>query len=195
MFKEAINSRGVIMKYSKIKFLMGLILLTFFLLIGCITYPVEYSFIFDDQNYATIGFQTRHRMNSPSVSFVSLDGRSLPRAEFRTHWDPITFPAGRELRMVVRARYQEERVRVEGFGLLGAMINTASDISQLTRNVDAEVSFTCPPLEPNGRYQLSFRKGSGIPGSNTLMLIDLTTGRVVYEREFELIFGGYRTRD
>jgi len=184
------------MKYPKVKFLIGLLIFfAAFLFIGCISYPVEYSFMHDEQNFASIGFQPRHRMNSPSVVFVSLDGRRPPATGLRTHWDPITFPAGRELRMVVRARYQEDRVRVEGFGLLGAMINTASEISQLTRNVDAEVMFTCPPLEPNGRYQLSFVKGPGIPGTNTLILIDITTGRIVYEREFELVLGGYRTRN
>ena len=187
------------MKLIHVKFLTVFIFLAALLSIGCATNPVEFSLLLDGQNPSTIGFLTSARTGSPGVSFVSFDGRGLPRAERGTHWDPIVFPSGRELRITVHALYEEDRarVRVGGFGVLSAIsdaVNIAQDISAVTRNVDTNVLFISPPLPPGGRFQLAFIKEPGIPGRNRLVLTDITTGRVFHEQEFEVTLGGFTAR-
>ena len=173
---------------------MGLILFVVFLFIGCITTPVEYSYISTGQSASTIGFQTKTSTGSPSVKFISLDGRALPRAERNTHWDPIVFPSGRELRLIVHAVYEEKERNVEGLGLLSTAINTVQSVSAATRNVDINIEIIIPPLEEGKRYQLYFSKGAGIPGRNVLLLIDIATGNTVHEHEFIAIFSGLSPR-
>ena len=172
--------------------------ISFFLFIGLFftgcasfrAYPVEYSFALDGQKPCTIGFQRTNRPNSPSVSFISIDGRRLPRPEPQTYWDPLIFPSERELRIHVRATYEEENIRLSGTGLVSKVVNTVAEINEMGRSVDMQVIFICPPLAPDGAYQLSFIKGTGVPGKNTLVLIDLFTGKPVVEQEFELTFRG-----
>jgi hypothetical protein len=183
------------MKPQSIIGLIGCIFLVAFLSVGCATTPVEYSFIQAGQRGATIGFLTSTNLASPSASFVSFDGRGIPRAERKTHWDPLVFPSGRELRIIVHAKYDENtKVGVGGLGVVGDVIIAAQSVSALSRNVDADVEFICPPLVDGGRYQISFSKGTGLPGSNTLILTDIATGSVIQSKEFEVALGGYYTR-
>ena len=175
--------------------MISFILLSVFLSAGCATTAAQYSFTSAGQPSSAIGFLTSKKSGSPGVSFVSFDGRGLPRAEKKTYWDPIIFPAGRELRIVVRAVYEEKnKVKASGLGTVGKVIDAAQSISAITRNVDADVMLICPPLAPGKRYQLSFSKGSGLPGSNTLILTDISTGNIVHRQEFEVSFGGYSSR-
>lgn len=74
--------------------------------------------------------------------------------------------------------------------LIGAVVNVAQDISAATRNVDADLEFTCPPLDANKDYQLSFTKEPGLPGRNILTVTEIETKNVVYQYEFKVNFGG-----
>jgi len=177
-------------KLTKI-YLTGFISLVFFLFIGCITTPVEYSFASAEQGSSAIGFLGTRSEGTPGVAFVSFDGRRLPRAEKKTHWEPLLFPSDRELNMVVHVKYEErERTKTENLGLLGTIIDTAQSVRAVTRNVDTNIDFNCPPLESGKRYQLTYSKGAGIPGRNALVLIDTTTGQIVHQQEFVVILGG-----
>jgi len=174
---------------------IGFVLFAAFLSVGCATSPVEYSLTPAGQPSATIGFLTTDKSGRPSVSFASFDGRGLPRPERKTHWDPIVFPAGRELRITVRAVYEEnDPVYVGDLGIIGNVLSAAQGVSALSRNVNADVEFICPPLAPDRRYQLSFRKGPGMPGTNTLYLTDIGSGRIVFHHDFEVSFGGFSTK-
>ena len=175
----------------KLKICVSLVTIFLLLMAGCSTSPVPYSFTPNDPNSPTINFVG----GSPGVAFVSFAGQLLPEPEGRTHWDPISFPAGRELRLVVYAAYStSSRTTLSGFGVLGAAVNVAQDVRAVSRNVDVEIEFICPPLQAGRRYQLYFTKGPGMPGTNTLTLIDLETRDVIRQQDFEVVFGGDEVR-
>jgi hypothetical protein len=129
------------------------------------------------------------------VSFVSFNGQSLPKPEKGTHWDPINFPSDTELRIIIHANYNtSSKTTLSGFGLLGTVVNTVQDVRAISRNVDADVVFICPPLGAGKNYLLSFVKEPGMPGRNILTLTDVDTGAIVEQQEFETVFGGDETK-
>jgi hypothetical protein len=172
-------------------YLLCLVVLASFLFVGCATKPAAYSLSPNEQNSSTIAFQNTFKPGKANVSFVSFNGQTLPNPEKGQHWDPITFPSRRQLRIIVHADYSTNtKTTLGGFGLLGAVVNTAQDVRAVSRNVDADVIFICPPLESGKNYVLSFVKEPGMPGKNILTLTDVATGKVVKQQEFEVVFGG-----
>jgi hypothetical protein len=172
-----------------------LVFLASFLFVGCATKPVSYSLSANEQNFSSIAFHNTFQDGKPNISFVSFDGQTLPKPEKGTHWDPISFPSDRDLRIIVHADYNPNtKTTLSGFGLLGAVVNTVQDIRAVSRNVDADVIFMCPPLQGGRNYLLSFVKEPGMPGNNILTLTDIETGQVVIQQEFETVFGGDETK-
>ena len=162
------------------RILFGLfVVLTF---ISCASKPATYLFVPEESSSASISFKT----GNPNVRFVSFDGRVLPTAEKGTRWEPIVFPAGRPLQVTVHAYYEHQQKVAASGGLLGLVSDVAGIVSTLTRGVDMQVVLTCPALMPGTKYQLSFKKESGIPGKNFLVLTDLSTKKVIYQQEFEV---------
>jgi hypothetical protein len=148
---------------------------------------------FSAEDAFKIAFKNSFKPGNTNLTFVSFDGQSLPKPEKGTHWDPINFPSGRELRIIVHADYQtNSKTTLKGFGLLGAIVNTAQDIRAVSRNVDADLVFICPPLDAGRNYLLTFTKEPGMPGKNFLTLTDTQTARVISQQEFEVVFGGDR---
>jgi hypothetical protein len=187
-FKEC-----VIMKSRTIMYL--LVFLASFLFVGCTTKPAIYSLSANERNSSSITFQNTFKTGKSNVSFVSFNGQSLPKPEKGTHWDPINFPSNSRLRIIVHADYStNSKTTLGGFGLLGAVVNTAQDIRAVSRNVDADIVFICPPLKAGRNYLLSFVKEPGMPGKNILTLTDIETGEVVVQQEFETVFGGDATK-
>jgi len=175
------------MKSRVITHLLVLVFLVSFLFSGCATKPVTYSFTGNDPAFSSVSFKT----GNPGVSFVSFNGQSLPKPESGTHWDPIELPSGIELRIIVHADfYTDSKTTLGGFGLLGAVVNVAQDIAAVSRNVDTDMEFICPPLAAGKSYLLTFTKEPGLPGKNILTLVDVETARVVIQQEFEVVFGG-----
>jgi hypothetical protein len=170
-------------------FLFGFFVL--FLFVGCATKPAHYSLSANNQDFSTISFLNSFKTDKPNVYFVSYSGQTLPKPEKGTHWNPIDFPSNTELRIIVHADYRtNSKTTLSGFGLLGAIVNTAQDIRAISRNVDADVVFICPPIRSGGNYLLSFVKEPGMPGKNILTLTDIDTGMVIKQQEFETVFGG-----
>jgi hypothetical protein len=166
-----------------------------FLFVGCATNPVTYSLSANKQDFSSIAFHDTFQAGKPNVSFVSFNGQSLPKPEKGTHWDPIDFPSDSELRIVVHADYNpNSKTTLSGFGLLGAVVNTVQDVRAISRNVDADVVFICPPLQAGRKYLLSFVKEPGMPGKNILTLTDTDAGEIVEQQEFETVFGGDETK-
>jgi hypothetical protein len=156
-----------------------LVLLGSFILLGCVT-ATPYPAVPEDSNSATISF----KWGNPGVRFVSFDGKPLPPPDRGTSWQPIILPAGRPILITVHANYEKES-SAGGSGGLGLLVATASAVSGAVRYVNTDVVLTCPPLTPGTKYHLSFTKGAGYPGKNTLVLTDLSTKKRVYEQEFE----------
>jgi hypothetical protein len=179
------------MKSRTALYLLVLVFLASFLFVGCTTKPAVYSLSPNEQNSSSIAFSNTFKAGKPNISFVSFNGQPLPEPERGTHWDPITFPSGRALRIVVHADYSTNtKTTLSGFGLLGDAVNIAQDVRAVSRNVDADVVFSCPPLKAGKKYLLSFVKEPGMPGKNILTLTDIETGEVVIQQEFETVFGG-----
>ena len=179
------------MKSRAIIYLLVFVFLVSFVFAGCATKPVTYSFAGNDQNFSSVAFKT----GNPGVSFVSFNGQTLPRPDSGTHWDPIALPSGIELRIIVHADYYtNSKTSLGGFGLLGAVVNAAQDIAAVSRNVDADMEFICPPLEAARNYRLTFTKEPGLPGKNILTLTEIETARVIVQQEFEVVFGGSDVR-
>ena len=168
------------MKSLVLKGMAVFVFLGFFAFSGCASKAELYEFVPEESN-ASISFKT----GSPGVRFVSYNGRELPDAGKGSHWDPIVFPAGTPIQITVRAYYEHQSgVSVRG-GLLGAVSTMADTVSTATRGVNTNVVFTCPPLRVGIKYQLSFDKASGIPGTNTLVLTELGSKSVIFEQEFD----------
>jgi hypothetical protein len=143
---------------------------------GCSTTPVPYSFAADGVETATISIVN----GNPGLVLVYADGFELPEPEKKTRWDPFSFPAGKPIKITVHAYYEQSNTSNQG--LLTALIASAIISS---RSVNKDVSFECPPLEAGKNYKLVFRKGAGTTGKNLLVLTDVSTGKIVYEQEFE----------
>jgi len=90
------------MKSRMIVCFSAFVLLVSFLSVGCATKPVEYSFSPTEDYTSTLTFKS----GNPGVSFVSFNGQPLPKPDKKTHWEPITFPSGIELRIIVHASYR-----------------------------------------------------------------------------------------
>ena len=162
------------MKIIRIFVLVFFITMTF---VSCMSTSVSHSFAWNEKDTAEITFVD----GNPGIRLINYDGHNLPPLERNSHWGPITFPAGRSLTMVFYAYYQQAQ-ETSNRSLLGVLVQSAIHHS---RSVSTNVVFECPPLEAGGAYTLRFRKYAGIPGANSLELVDARTRRVVYEQIFE----------
>lgn len=174
---------------------IAIFVLVLFVFAGCTTNPVLFSSFADEYNFSSIAFKNTFNAEDPNLTFVSYNGQSLPKPEKETYWDPINFPSDTKLRIVVHANYYtSSQFILSGFGLLGVVVNTVQEVRAVSRNVNADVIFICPPLEAGRNYMLSFTKEPGIPGKNILTLIDTDTLKVIEQQEFEVVFGGDKVK-
>jgi hypothetical protein len=151
------------------------------LMIGCATTSVPYSFVEDGNETASIDFIG----GNPGVKLVYFDNNELPEPDKKTHWNPVLFPVGKPLKITVHAYYQQE-ASSGSTSLLGALITVAATSAiTASRAVDRDVLFYCPALDVGKTYKLVFRKGAGTTGNNLLVLTDKSTGKLIYEQEFE----------
>jgi hypothetical protein len=146
--------------------------------VGCSTTPVPYSFTENGTGTATITFVG----GNPGLRLIYFERYELPAPEKMTHWEPISFPAGRSLRITVHAYYQQSNTEDQGW--LATIVTTAITSS---RSVNRDVTFECPALDAGKDYKLAFRKGAGIRGKNLLVLTEIKTRKIVHEEEFESI--------
>jgi hypothetical protein len=153
--------------------------------VGCATTkraPVPFSFVETGEDSASINIVG----GNPGVWLVYFDKNELPPPAENTYWSPLSFPAGRPLQITVHASYQQQTNSSSSGGFLATLIaDVASSAIAASRTVERDVLFECPALETDKTYKLVFRKGAGVRGKNMLVLSDISTGKVVYEQEFE----------
>ncbi|WP_304224657.1 hypothetical protein [Gracilinema caldarium] len=53
-----------------------------------------------------------------------------------------------------------------------------------SRSTDKLVDFVCPALDENTEYVLEYKKGSGLKGSNTLILTEKNSGKIIKQQDF-----------
>ena len=156
------------------------IFLGLFVLIGCSSTPITYMMTNDEINSASISFKS----GSPRVTFLEYNGIELPAAEKKTRWDPLVFPSGVPLNITVHAYYYQSTYGYVGTGFIAAVTAAATSAIVATRNVDTKVVFNCPPLEAGKNYTLTFKKETGVPGKNVLILTDNSERGEVYRQDF-----------
>lgn len=162
-------------EYKK-KALVCSVLLSVVLSISCMTMkPVEYSFAGNTDDSAMLYISN----GNPGLRLVYLGDQALPGADKDSYWNPIRVHAGEEIRMMVHAQYSQ--LNNSSGGLLVA-ITTAAIAS--SRSIDADIEFICPPLQKDKEYFLEFRKGSGLKGSNAIILTDKASKNIVYKQDF-----------
>ena len=161
----------------------ALVFVLTFVFMGCSTKPSIYTYPLDHTGGASVSFGKPG--GNPGIVFVALDSDPPQAVEKGKHWDPIVIPAGRALSITVHARYaQKGGVKFGGFGVIGGIANAAQAVAAVTRDVDTDVIFECPPLQAGGNYELAFTKESGMPGINVLILTDTDTKEIIYQQEF-----------
>ncbi|MDR1149100.1 MAG: hypothetical protein LBK66_10770 [Spirochaetaceae bacterium] len=151
------------------------------LMISCATTSVPYSFVENGNETASIDFIG----GNPGIKLIYFDNNELPEPDKKTHWNPVLFPVSKPLKITVHAYYQQQ-ASSGSTGFLGALVTIAATSAiTASRAVDRDVLFDCPSLDVGKTYKLVFRKGAGATGKNLLVLTDKSTGKVIYEQEFE----------
>ncbi|MDR0494201.1 MAG: hypothetical protein LBG95_01045 [Treponema sp.] len=168
------------------KALYTLIFLSLICFAGCSSQkPIAYAFAEDEMNSASIDFLG----GNPGVSFVQYNDDGLPPAKKRTIWKPLLFPAREPLEITVHA-YYFQKGQSAGYNpsvlgiIVAAAVDAATADTRMSRSVDTDVIFYCPPLGPGRKYALSLRKGPGAPGKNILVLVDKESKVIFSEQEF-----------
>jgi hypothetical protein len=141
-----------------------------FIFIGCVstTRSVPYSFEGEDNSNgtATIFFVTR---KDETVRLVDLEGKEIPVPKYGTHWEPVTVPAGRPLKLRVYVGWKTDKYKadIQGYRRRGI--------------------FNCPALEAGKEYKLWFdtdrddkNKKINYYGTGSLILTDTSVERLRY---------------
>jgi hypothetical protein len=132
---------------------------------------VPYSFTGNNSVTATVTLQTGIFNRDFDMRIISLNGNLLPEPEEGTKWNPVSFPAGVPLTLLVNI---DDYSDSDG-SLIGGW-----------RNVD--ITFNCPALETGKNYGLSFKDRSRFLRGNQyfIVLVDTATESIVYEQEITL---------
>ena len=133
--------------------------------------PVPYGFNAEAQETATISFES----GNPGVQLVSYENSPLPAAEKNTCWDPIAFPAGKELGLTVHTFYEQQAATSNG--LFVALITSAIASGC---GIDKDVAITCPALDSGKKYLMKFAKSAGVNKNGQLTLTDTANQKIVY---------------
>jgi hypothetical protein len=154
----------------KINIFLAALAFTFVLFIGCAsaTRSVPYAFEEEDNSNgtATIIFVSR---KDETVRPVDLEGKEIPIPQYGTHWEPITLPAGRPLKLRVYAGWKTDKhmADIQGYRRRGI--------------------FNCPALEAGKEYKLWFNTGrtdkykkANYYGTGTLILTDASVEKLRY---------------
>ena len=158
-----------------------IILITFFagilFITGCkTTEPVPYDFTIEEDKTAAVYFKT----GNPGVELISYSGEYLPDAAKNTCWNPINFPAGEKLGMILHVYYSQS-----GNSSGGLLVALATAAIASSRTINQDVNFTCPSLDPGSTYEMEFRKGAGVKGKNSIIIKNLAANRIDYQYDFE----------
>jgi hypothetical protein len=146
---------------------LSVFLFTLFCITGCsFSTAVPYSFAENEKENGTATITFMGKKNN-GVDLFYFEEEELPIPKNKKYWAPVTFPAGRPFTLTVNIYYYE----MQGKG----------DV----------VKFNCPALTAGENYKLSLniieekRVFNSITreGSETLVLSDARTNKVVYEQK------------
>ena len=118
------------------------------------------------------------------ATFITYDNKETPEPEKFTYWSPVELPAEVPLKAYLHIYYKEPRSDFGDKSCISSCCTVAFNTLEAARDVNRDIVFNIPPLEPFGEYTISYRKGSGIPGSSFVTLTKNDTKEVIREIEF-----------
>ena len=163
-----------------------LVLAVGFFLTSCNTIkPVALSYAEnEDIEVAYIYFKTYKRNEISGATFITYDAKDTPKPEKFTYWSPVEVPANIPLKLSLKVLYKEERSDFGDDNCFVMCCGTVVNAIESSRDVNQEIIFNVPPLEPYTDYTISYRKGPGIPGNSYVTLTRNDTKEVIREIEF-----------
>ena len=160
--------------------------LTCILLSGCNTIkaiPLSYTEN-EDKDVAYVYFELYKKNELSGATFITYDEKNTPKAETFTYYSPVELPAGVPVKAKLHVYYKEQRSDFGNDSCLASCCTTTFNAFEAARDVNRDIIFNIPPLEPYVDYVISYRKGSGIPGSSFVTLTRKDTKEVIKEIEF-----------
>ncbi|MBR5401438.1 MAG: hypothetical protein IK102_06440 [Treponema sp.] len=155
-------------------------------LTGCNTIkavPLAYS-VNEDVEVAYIYFELYKKNEISGATFVTYDNKSTPKPEKLTYWSPVEVPANTPIKLTLKVLYKEDRTEFSSDDCFAACCQTTINAFEASRDVNKEITFNVPPLEPDCEYTISYRKGPGFPGNSYVTLTRNDTKEVIRELEF-----------
>ena len=118
------------------------------------------------------------------ATFVTYDNKQTPSPEKLTYWSPVELPAGVPVKATLHVYYKESRSDFGDDNCVSSCCTSMANAVEATRDVNEDIVFNIPPLEPYVDYTISYKKGAGFPGSSFVILTRNDTKEVVKELEF-----------
>ena len=156
------------------------------LLSGCNTIkaiPLAYSEN-EEKEVAYVYFDLYKKSEISGATFITYDNKNTPKAEKFTYYSPVELPAGVPIKMYLHVYYKEPRSDFGDKSCIAACCTTTVNAFEASRDVNKDIVFNIPSLEPFTDYTISYRKGAGFPGSSFVTLTRTDTKEVIREIEF-----------
>ena len=173
-------------RYTLLTALSVLSTLSCIFLSGCNTIkaiPLAYTEN-EDIEVAYVYFDLYKKSEISGATFITYDNKNTPKPETFTYYSPVELPANTPIKAYLHVYYKEPRSNFGDDNICGACLTTTINAFEAARDVNTDIVFNMPELEPFVDYQISYRKGAGIPGSSFVTLIRLDTKEVIKEFEF-----------
>ena len=172
---------------KQIKIFTALFLLSSIFLASCSSIkavPLAYTSN-EEIDVCYIYFQLYKKNEISGATFITYDDKDTPVAEKLTYWSPVEVPANKSIKLYLHLNYKEDRSDCGSDSICGACVTTVVNAFEAARDVNKDIEFNIPPLEPYKDYTISYRKGPGIPGTSFVTLIRNDTKEVIREQEYK----------
>lgn len=156
------------------------------LLSGCNTIkavPLSYTEN-EDKDVAYVYFVLYNKSEISGATFITYDEKNTPKPEKFTYYSPVELPAGVPIKMYLHIYYKEQRSDFGNDSMCESCLTITFNAFEAARDVNKDIVFNIPELEPYTDYTITYRKGSGIPGSSFVTLTRNDTKEVIRELEF-----------
>ena len=173
-------------RYTLLTALSVLSTLSCILLSGCNTIkalPLSYVEN-EDKEVAYVYFDLYKKSEISGATFITYDNKNTPKPEKLTYYSPVELPANVPLKLHLHVYYKEPRSDFGDDNICSACCTTTVNAFEAARDVNTDIVFNVPNLEPNVEYTISYRKGPGIPGDSYVTLTRNDTKEVIRELPF-----------
>ena len=138
----------------------------------------------EEKEVAYIYFKLYKSNEISGATYITYDNMNTPKPEKFTYWSPVEVPANQPLKLALKVQYKEPRSDFGDDNCIAMCCTTTFNAVEASRDVNTEIIFNVPPLEPFVDYTISYRKGAGIPGNSYVTLTRDDTKEVIRELPF-----------